>query len=144
MSTIQTFINALKTGRTRTTRALDEIFAAPAALPDSQKDAFQAPGVLHPLADWMRDRLKAVSDPLIEDELRHIDEWPAAQKEQVRLAIAQAIAGDVTMRFRWELYSGVGPDTVIVDHGTDGIFVTFRSPRSSVRLEGDTAVFVGA
>ena len=147
-STIQTFINALRTGQTRTTRGLDELFASPAALGGSLKTdeaaLLRSPGGLEPLAGWMRDRLAGVSDPLTGPELDHIDEWPAIQKERVRQALVRAIDDDVTVRFSWEIYSGAGPDTAIVDHGAAGIFVTFRSPRARVRLEGDTAVFVGA
>lgn len=150
MSTIQTFIDALRTGQTRTTRGLNEIFGEPAAagaaLKPDQAALLGSPGGLDALAGWMRDLLKRVSDPLTDAELDHIDEWPRVHKERVRLALVRAIEDDVAVRFSWEIHSGAAPDTAITDQGTDGIFVTFRSPRARVRLEGDGAgeIFVGS
>lgn len=145
-SSIRTFIDALKTGQTRTTRKLDDLFATPGQLnlTFQQDQDLRTPNIFSPqLPDWVRNLLSGphvVTNPLSKDELQHIDEWPSEQKEEVRKKLVTARDNNLGVRFFWELYEGTAPATVISDLGGSlGFLVTFSSPRSQLTLSDDDA-----
>jgi hypothetical protein len=78
--------------------------------------------------------LRAVSDPLTDEEVDHIDQWPNAHKEQLRGTFLRSFDDDRSVRFFWGIYGGAAPDTVIRDLGQLRIVVPSVS---RVRLEGD-------
>ncbi|OGO53270.1 MAG: hypothetical protein A2148_09080 [Chloroflexi bacterium RBG_16_68_14] len=144
-STIKKFVEALKSGRTNTTKALDTIFADASKRAAHSKD-LGAPGAFNrPLAGWARTELRSAG--LSEQELTHIDDWPDDQKEDVRQALVTAINGKRAIHLSWELHSGPAEATDIQGlAGTGDVTVTFRSPRSKMKVSlatfGDISVEV--
>ncbi len=129
-STIKKFVNAIQTGRTHTTKALDSVDFHP------HLGALGTPNVVDTLPDWAR---AALQPTLSDAELDHIDSWPNDQKELVRRAVVTATQANRKVQFFWELHSGPNEATDIRDDGKGEITVTFRSPRSKVRVS--TATF---
>jgi hypothetical protein len=144
-SSIRTFINALKTGQTRTTRRLDELFATPGQLNlnTQQVQDLRTPNIFsQQLPVWVSDLLSPQQgiNALSYLELKHINEWPSEQKEEVRQKLVIALDNNLGIRFFWELHEGTAPATLIRDlGGSSGFLVTFRSPRSLVTLADDDA-----
>ncbi len=140
MSTIKTFVKALKTGMTKTTKALDKCDYA------SHLDELRKPHALDkPLPGWARG---ALQPPLSDAELDHIDDWPDGQKDLVREAIVTAAENKRKLQFFWELHSGTDEETDIQGlAGAGTTTIRFRSPRSKLRVSmatfGDISVNVG-
>lgn len=135
-STVRTFVEALQTGETAITRALQRVFTNSsqhknhAHWPD-----LQVPGALDkPLPDWARTELR--NQGLTDRDLDHIDDWPDVQKELVRGVLVAAVQTNRVVRFRWELHDGaVSVNDIQNDPDPHGpIVVTFRSPRQNLKL----------
>ena len=131
MSSLNTFINALITGKTRTTeaaqRAIGRGHRSPALVSLVRKpNAFKKP-----LQKPLRDALKAANLP--EDFIiKCIDGWPDAQKEKARVAIVGAIRNEQRVRVRWGLATGPGYETQ-VQKTESTVTITARSPRARLR-----------
>jgi hypothetical protein len=124
-----TFNKARKTGITRSTKALEELYVAkPAALvalagkangfrglPNAVKTALQGKG-LSPV------------------EIDHIKRWPNGQKEDVRKALLNANSSGPghAVLYRWKLHDG-SREITVVDTGANQTTITFYSPWSKVR-----------
>lgn len=137
MSSVRTFIAALKTGETRTTRALEKVVARRrGADAHALAAALRRRGALDaPLADPMRSAIRAV--PLPERFVaRCIDAWPDKQKEEARRAIVGAMRHGRRLQFRWGLTDADTYETAIVTRGSR-VTITALSPRSSLRIRGD-------
>jgi hypothetical protein len=138
-TTLATLLKAARTGKTGTTEALDVIFAQPGELGEHPNfpDLNQT-GSLDVLRAWARAELR--KGGLRTYEISHIDDWPPAQKEQVREALVYAIGHDLPVQFFWKLYDGQDEETEIDPPApfTDatGITITFRSPEGKVRMVG--------
>jgi hypothetical protein len=138
MSSLKTFIAALRTGETRTTQALDKVVArrrgakAVACIQLAHKrGAFNTPlqGVL---------REAVGSAPLAERFIQQcIDGWPDAQKEQMRKVLVAAITDGRRVRFAWGLTPADGFKTEITDTGSGAVTITALTPRSSLRAHPD-------
>lgn len=144
-STPKEFTDALAERRSRTTKALDDLFKSPGALSNHPHigDLRRIGHLNAPLPTWIKNELKArgVVKPL---EFTHINQWPKAQKERLRKAMIHATDNNVKMRFFWELYGGPNEQTIIVPDPlpTSGaITVTFLSPQSRVRVSSATGTF---
>lgn len=145
-STPKEFENALKERRSRTTKAMDDLFRSPAATFKNHPNIGDLRKVGHlgsPLPAWIKNELKArgMVKPL---EVRHIDQWPKAQKERLRKAMIHAIDNNVKIQFFWELYGGSREQTLITPDPmpTSGtITVTFLSPQSRVRVSSAEKTF---
>jgi hypothetical protein len=131
MSSIGTFLKALKSGETLTTktaeRALGRARRRPAIVTILKtKNAFKAP-----LQQDLRDLLK----PNLNDEQinKCIDSWPNTQKEAARAAVANAIRTDRRVRLRWGLSTGSGYETNITKTEKT-VTIVARSPRSKLRV----------
>lgn len=140
-SSTREFVDALKTGKTNICKILDGIFTHPGR---HQQNADAAP-----ILTWF-SRASALDQPLPNSpsvrsylraqgmsnaEMAHINSWPRSHKRLVRAALSTAIRRDRNVQFFWELYSGANEDTDIhVPGGTTDIIITFRSPRSKVRM----------
>jgi hypothetical protein len=149
-SPIRDLIEDLRNRNSKVTRAFDELFAtnpgqhAAAGSPVSPHLAWlNTPNALHNvLPANVRAGLgvggilgpKALDGP----DLDHIDDWPKEQKELVRGKIAEAINNARSgVHFFWELHDGTNEITVIQDPDVSGgITITFRSPRSKIRVVG--------
>lgn len=139
------FINALKTGKGPVTNALDDLFG-PQAIPkwkdpnsplgshlgDLDNPAF----AVNPLPQWAVDELKGksglVTQPLSDEEIAHINDWPPSQKDTIRQAAWKAINSSRSVQFLWELWDGTQAETKLHDAGAGDIIVTFRTPRTQV------------
>jgi hypothetical protein len=109
------------------------------------------PNILDTLPEWARVALKnapapgVIRDPVTDAELEHINSWPNKHKEQVRLALAEAINNDRVVEFFWELYRGQS-EHIVVDIPAEGgdIHITFYSPYDNViQATGNIEVKVG-
>jgi hypothetical protein len=134
MSTIRTFIDALSTGRTRTTKALEEATSRRrGATAEELMAALGRRGALNaPLEDPIRQIIRKTSlpDRYID---RCIDAWPDAQKERARRAMVRAMRDGKRLRFRWGLTAGRGYETEITTAGTRTT-ITALSPRSTLHV----------
>lgn len=137
---MRVFIDALNTGRTNVTRALDTLAATQGLAAHADFAALSSEGALSSapgagssaLPAWARSHLRGLSA----SELRHIDAWPDAHKELVRQALVAGIQGR-KVRFAWELHSGDADETQVEGlEGAGDVTVTFRSPRGRVRMSG--------
>ncbi|MDP9236547.1 MAG: hypothetical protein M3P30_03960 [Chloroflexota bacterium] len=143
MSKVGTFIAALKTGETRTTRALERVIRRRAALEAAGLAALlNQPGALDkPLQAPLRTAVKKA--PLPERYIAAcIDGWPDAKKEEVRRALAKAIRDGRTVRFRWGLTAATGCDVDIHNTGTGAVTITALSPRSTLRVNPRHGILV--
>jgi hypothetical protein len=133
-STLRTFIDSLRTGRTNITTTFDALLLDRAALREHPEwPTFRDTPVLNgPMPQWLRNILSTAG--IRDIEIIHIDQhWPAAQKELARQWIAAAIEEDVPLSFSWELHDGTDP---VNEQREEGRRIVFRSPRDGVRISG--------
>ncbi len=143
MSSLKTFIAALRTGETRTTKALDRAVSRRRGA-----NAAHLIALLHkrgalkaPLQPELR---KAVRDAELPERFvqRCIDEWPDAQKEQIRRALVSAISESRPVRFAWGLTPAPRHSTEIDDARRGAVTITALTPRSFLRAHSDGSVDV--
>jgi hypothetical protein len=134
MSKVKTFIDALKTGETTTTKKLERVTGK-----RSSAAALELIGALR-----KKNALDRPLDGVILEVLRSegvtrrhiercIDAWPDKHKEDARRAIIGAINAGKPVRFRWGLKSGAGCDAQISKRGPV-VTITALSPRSTLRI----------
>jgi hypothetical protein len=149
-SSIRTFIQAIKTGQTKTTKVLNALFGNNTASYNGSTlfdgDHLGKANVLDNLRDpavsWACDELRkpGQSDSSLaisEADIDHINSWPAAEKEQVRQALVAAVGppGGPSrgIHFSWGLYDGASSRTQVNTPPAPGaITVIFQSPRANV------------
>jgi len=141
MSSLRTFIAALKTGETRTTKALESLAGrrrgATATAVIAQVNKANAMNT--PLGDPLRSAIRM--SPLPENVIATcIDGWPNSQKEKIRVAVARAIREGRRVRFRWGLTPESGFRTEIHDSGSGTLTITTLTPRSALRTHADGSV----
>jgi hypothetical protein len=133
MTTLKTFIAALRTGETRTTRALEDVMGRRkgAAAEELLATLHHRGALKAPLQTPLRRAVKKT--PLPERFIdRCIDAWPDVQKERARRALVKAVNDGHRVRFRWGLKAGAGYKTEIKRTG-NRVTITALSPRSSLR-----------
>jgi hypothetical protein len=143
MSKVRTFIDALKTGETTTTKALERVLARrTAAEAAGLVSLLEARGALNaPLQTRLRGAVRAA--PLREDHIAVcIDGWPNAQKERARQAIVKAFRNDRRLHVRWGLTDARSFEVDIDDKGSGTITITARSPRASLRVSPSKGILV--
>jgi hypothetical protein len=136
MSSLRTFISALKTGETRTTTALERVVAHRRGAVAAQliADLHHRGALDAPLADPFRQAIKKT--PLPERFIdRCIDGWPDPQKESARRALVAAINDGRRVQFRWGLTMGRGCETKIT-RTANRVTITALSPRNTLRIAG--------
>ncbi|HLC28412.1 MAG TPA: hypothetical protein VJL07_03090 [Dehalococcoidia bacterium] len=144
MTTVQTFIEALRTGQTRTTLAFDRIFTPPYDQRVWLAD-IRVPGVFHDaLPPWAVAALR--EEGLTGEEIAHINQWPNELKEQIRQVVVRAIDARPPRRvhFRWGFTTA--PEPRLEPPPTtdrDPHVVEFRTPRSALRQAGPDDIDVG-
>jgi hypothetical protein len=143
-SSIQELIDALQTKKTRTMRALDCLFGSASALEtvDHHPERHQLaanPDVFRTLPDWAVLELRAapgstglVKEPLSDEEIQHINDWPAANKRVLVGVLDTAISDRQPLQFFWELH-GAATETIDVSNARE---VYFRSPQANVSVSG--------
>jgi hypothetical protein len=134
MSKVKTFIEALKTGETTTTRKLERVTRKrnSAAAMELIAALGQKNALNRPLDGLILARLK--DEGLTQRHIdRCIDAWPDKHKEDARKAIIAAINAGKPVRFRWGLKSGAGSDAKISKSGPI-VTITALSPRSTLRI----------
>jgi hypothetical protein len=144
-TTVRTFIEALQSGQTKTTKALDAFFDNPGRHQNHpNRNDFKIRGAFDRLPTWATNALQPNLSPL---ELAHINSWPNDQKDSVREKLDGAIADKRrAVHFFWELGRANAESTNIEDPDEDGdITITFCSPRQKLRQVGpdDITVDVG-
>jgi hypothetical protein len=131
-TTLRTFIEAIQTGQTKTTRALDDFFRNPGGLDGhpGRKD-FKNAGAFNALPGWATTALQPHLSAL---ELAHIDSWPNDQKDNVRAKLDQAIHySRNAVHFFWQPHPGNSEEVEIIDPDQDGdITIIFKSPRNKI------------
>ena len=143
---VRTFIEALQSGRTNTTKALDAVFTRPGSLQNHpHRNDFRTAGAFNILPAWARSEFQQAG--LSNVELAHIDSWPTHLTDAVRTSLNDAIQNNRNaVHFFWEPYDGNVEDTQIIDPDANGdITIKFRSPRKNIRQVGadDITVDVG-
>ncbi len=140
-STILEFEDAIRTGTTKTTRALEELYRSQGA---ALRPNLAATNALDGLPPWLKTELQrqGAARPdlqLSTKELNHIRDWPdQPDKRRIRVALRSAIANGQTVLFRWELSSGSGLTTDVpsLPLPPGPITITFRNPRGKIRVRG--------
>ena len=135
---LATFNRYRRTGVTNTTRALEALFRD---RPDDVVNALDGAsfeGLPDPFSDELSRR------GLSDEELKHISEWPDGQKQQVRVAVRDAIRNGETVRFAWKLHDASEAATIVDRVGPDAIKITFFSPWDNLRAMGQDEVCVDA
>lgn len=130
------FTDALSERRSRTTKALDKFIRQRSLKNHPHLDDLRKRGHLNrPMPRWIRHELAelGVKHPL---EFRHINEWPNAQKEEVRKALVHAIDRNLKIDFFWALWDQRREGTIIEPKRlprSGKIKITFYSPQRNVR-----------
>ena len=138
MTSVRTFIAALRTGETRTTQAVEQAVARRRGA-----RAEELVALLH-----KRGALKAPLDASFRDALRDtglppryidncIDGWPDGQKEEMRRAMVTAINGGHRVRFAWGLTAAAGFETEITRAKSGTVTIRAMTPRSALRASAD-------
>ncbi len=143
-STPKEFADALVERRSRTTKALD-LFIRLRSLKNHPHIAdLKTPGYLNkPLPKWIKDELGALGMKL-PMEVTHINQWPKAQKEEVRKALVHAIDRGLRIDFFWALWDQKKEGTLIEPKRLPAkgkITITFYSPQRNVRVSSAKATF---
>jgi hypothetical protein len=133
---LATFNRYRRTGVTNTTRALEALFRARPPAVVAALDTAPFRGLPEPFLGALRG--------LSREELKHISDWPDADKERVRVAVLDAIRTNQTVRFRWKLHEPSQERTTIVPDGPGAIKITFYSPWDNLRVLGRGEVCVDA
>jgi len=141
-TSIQTFIEALRTKQTKLTQRFDGLMERPGgrgrSLSPTELGALsQAGAFAGPVPEWpLREDISA---GLTQAEIDHLEEWPAGEREKARAAVVSAIHADRDIRFYWDLYDGATPITEVQRLTGLPIIVTFKTPRPMVQVEQDAS-----
>ena len=141
-TTFRTFIEAVQTGETNTTKALDVFFNNPGRHQNHpNRNDFKTRHAFDKLPQWAKT---ALGSALSAVELAHVDDWDNAQKDDVRDACDRAIDQRLTaVKFRWGPGTGPADETVITPPDNAGIiWITFKSARKNIRITGADDVTV--
>ena len=143
MSSLRTFITALRTGETRTTKALNHVVARRSGATAADLiAALRKRGALKsPLQDPLRQALRNAPLPNRYIEAC-IDGWPDPHKEKIRLAILRAIRDRRRVRFVWGLTPERSFTTEISRKRTGTLTITTLTPRASLRAHEDGTIEV--
>jgi hypothetical protein len=130
---LKTFVIALKTGRTHITDCLDDFFGdllhvqGHAHLSDLVNGNWSAS-----LPVWLGQFLDEID--LTPAEVTHVLAWPPAELEKARAAAAAAVQAGQSPTFRWVLYDGAAPNSLVRTGAAGNPEVLFQSPGASLRL----------
>ena len=110
---IREFIRALQSGQTNMTLRLDYLYANRASIPAAVLGTIRTGSLDPTFPQDVKDLLRgvgAVTGPntLSDDEIRHMEEWPAAEKAKVQAWIDTAITNGDAVNFIWELHREPG------------------------------------
>ena len=137
LSNIDTFVAAVNSRQTKITRAVKRLWDERSTVADATALVpLIAAGTLAmvPLGSPLAAALKARG--LTDDEIKHIDKWPPAEKNKVQTALQTALAGTAVpnVLFFWELHSGNASQTVVTSApASTDVHIIFQSPTKNVR-----------
>ena len=144
-SSPKVFVDALVERRSRTTKALDQFIRLSGLKKHPRLADLQTPGNLSkPLSKWIRDELRGLGVKK-SMEFTHINQWPKAQKEEVRKALVHAIDRGLKIDFFWALWDEKKEGTIIEPKRLPSkgkITITFYSPRRNVRASAAGKIIV--
>lgn len=140
-TTVQDFIDALRSRKSKVARAMDALFGTKAARQALQGRMSNAQ--LQELMDGFPNMMawgwaqKELHDAVPGLDLglgdfQHMDQWP--HKMLVQQALKDAFLGAGNIEFFWELYDGTGENTEVQTDAQGNLTVTFRSPRNKVTV----------
>ncbi len=139
-TTWATFYQAVQTGITKTTEALETLYKAHKGQSTALVALAETPNGFAGMPNAIRTALE--QEGLSEPEILHVEKWPDNQKEDVRLALLDAMNSDRAVLSRWKLHNGSKEDTIIETSG-NLTTITFYSPVSKVKAAaGDFTVKV--
>ena len=135
---MQAFLNSVRTGETKTTRALERLWLRRGPnIAANFRRANSAKG----LPDWLKNELTRQGNQhapvaLSGVEFDHIREWPDAEKEKMRAALIASLGPPRrTVRFRWALSKGTASvNPVDNPFGPGDMTITFTSPQRNVKV----------
>ncbi|MBI5114980.1 hypothetical protein HZA56_00740 [Candidatus Poribacteria bacterium] len=132
--TLEQFEDYRVTMQTDATKAMDLLFAQPAAVASHPEyNTLITPGGLNTLSPGIR--------AMLGDEADHMEQWPDAQMERMRQKLVQSIQENRPVHFFSRLYYGASEELDILDpDGKGEITITFLSPAGRVRV----SVMVGS
>ncbi|MCI0777731.1 MAG: hypothetical protein J4N95_06090 [Chloroflexi bacterium] len=135
-STPKEFTDAINERRSRTTKALDKFIRLRSLKNHPHIADLRTPGYLNKtLPKWIRDELGGLGVKKT-IEFTHMNQWPRAQKEEVRKALVHAIDHGLRIDFFWALWNEKKEGTVIEPKRLPKkgkITITFYSPNKNVR-----------
>lgn len=141
MSSLRTFISALRSGDTLTTRALNNVLAQRTGADELVGVLKKRNGFNAPLTSPLRDAIRRA--PLPDETITEcIDRWPDDQKERARRAIVKAVDAGRSVRFTWGLTESTECETMIDASGTGAVTIRALSPRSSLRIYDEDKINV--
>jgi hypothetical protein len=130
---LQTFVKALKTGRTHITDCFDDFFKSPATvLAHPNFAAFSSGSWSAGTPAWLPGFLDSIGLTPVERD--HVLAWPPAELETARATAAGAVAAGLAPTFRWVLYDGAAPNSLVRTGTAGNPEVLFQSPGASLRL----------
>ncbi len=139
-TTWATFNEARQTGITETTEALEALYKAHKGKSTALVTLVKTPNGFKGMPSAIRTALK--HEGLSALEIDHVKKWPDEQKEDVRLALLDAMNSNRAVLSRWKLHNGSNEDTII-ETSANLTTITFYSPWSKVRAAaGDVTVDV--
>ncbi len=134
-SHVNTFIRSLRTGETNITKTFAK------ALKARGVSAINARSSVDPT---LSSQLKGILAQygMKPAEIAHLDQWPAAKRNQARLWVLAAVGARREVAFSWELFSGDEPANRREQPAApEPVTIVFRSPRAGVRFtEADVHV----
>jgi len=133
-TSVQTFINALRSKQTKITLALDALMKGKArALTDDEMHQLEAERAfdLPHAATWPLSLY--ITMGMSASEIAHLESWPSSQRELVRKAVVDAIKTSTQVRFFWDLGDGTESQTDVQNMPGLGYVVTFWTPRTNIK-----------
>jgi hypothetical protein len=131
-STLKSFVKALRTGDTNITQCLERLANDRAKRAQYTSDINALHAGVGQLPGWLRNEM--VQAGMSQPEVDHVERWPDAEKEKVRLQVVEAINHDGNVHFSWELFDGEDPMSEVRRDQNQDVRVVFRSPRKGVKL----------
>jgi hypothetical protein len=131
-STLRSFVNALKTGDTNITQCLERLANDRAKRVQYATDIHALHAGVGQLPGWLRNEM--VQAGMSQPEVDHVERWPDAEKEKVRVQVVEALEQDRNLHFSWELFAGDDPVSEVRRDPNQDVRVVFRSSRKGVKL----------
>jgi hypothetical protein len=131
-STLRSFVNAIRSGDTNITQCLERLANDRAKRAQYATDIHALHAGVGQLPGWLRNEM--VQAGMSQPEVDHVERWPDAEKEKVRVQVVEALEQDRNLHFSWELFAGDDPVSEVRRDPNQDVRVVFLSPRKGVIL----------